>query len=93
MDVYRKIQEHHNNAPCFPIDNEHVKVPAGWLIERAGWKGKNMGNYGVHDKQALVLVNYGGATGNQIYDLSTSIIDDVKQKFGIELEREVNIIR
>ncbi len=93
MDVYRKIQEHHNNAPCFPIDNEHVKVPAGWLIERAGWKGKNMGNYGVHDKQALVLVNYGGATGNQIYDLSTSIIEDIKQKFGIELEREVNIIR
>lgn len=92
MDVYRKIQEHHNNAPCFPIDDKHVKVPAGWLIERAGWKGKNLGNYGVHDKQALVLVNYGGATGNQIYDLSTSIIEDVKQKFGIELEREVNII-
>jgi UDP-N-acetylmuramate dehydrogenase len=93
MEVYRKIQEHHNNAPCFPIDEDHVKVPAGWLIERAGWKGKNMGNYGVHDKQALVLVNYGGATGNQIYDLSTSIIEDIKQKFGIELEREVNIIR
>jgi UDP-N-acetylmuramate dehydrogenase len=90
--VYRAIQEHHNNAPCFPIDEEHVKVPAGWLIERAGWKGKNLGNYGVHDKQALVLVNYGGATGSQIYDLSTSIIDDIKQKFGIELEREVNII-
>ena len=92
MAVYRTIQEHHNNAPCFPIDENHVKVPAGWLIERAGWKGKNLGNYGVHDKQALVLVNYGGATGNQIYDLSTSIIEDIKQKFGIELEREVNII-
>lgn len=92
MAVYRAIQEHHNNAPCFPIDEEHVKVPAGWLIERAGWKGKNLGNYGVHDKQALVLVNFGGATGSQIYDLSTSIIEDVKQKFGIELEREVNII-
>jgi len=92
IDVYRSIQEHHNNAPCFPIDENHVKVPAGWLIERAGWKGKNLGNYGVHDKQALVLVNYGGATGSQIYDLSTSIIADIKQKFGIELEREVNII-
>ena len=92
MQVYRAIQEHHNNAPCFPIDENHVKVPAGWLIERAGWKGKNLGNYGVHDKQALVLVNYGGATGTQIYDLSTDIISDVKQKFGIELEREVNII-
>jgi len=92
MAVYRAIQEHHNNAPCFPIDEDHVKVPAGWLIERAGWKGKNLGNYGVHDKQALVLVNYGGATGSQILDLSTSIINDIKQKFGIELEREVNII-
>ncbi len=92
MEVYRAIQEHHNNAPSFPIDENHVKVPAGWLIERAGWKGKNLGNYGVHDKQALVLVNYGGATGGQIYDLSTAIISDIKQKFGIELEREVNII-
>jgi UDP-N-acetylmuramate dehydrogenase len=92
-EVYRKIQEHHNNTPCFPIDEANVKVPAGWLIERAGWKGKNIGNYGVHDAQALVLVNYGGATGNQIYDLSTTIIEDIKQKFGIELEREVNIIR
>jgi len=92
IEVYKSIQQHHNNAPCFPIDETSVKVPAGWLIERAGWKGKNLGNYGVHDKQALVLVNYGGATGSQIYDLSTSIIDDIKQKFGIELEREVNII-
>ena len=92
MDVYKAIQEHHNNAPCFPIDEQYVKVPAGWLIERAGWKGKNLGNYGVHDKQALVLVNYGGATGQQIYDLSTDIIADIQQKFGIELEREVNII-
>jgi UDP-N-acetylmuramate dehydrogenase len=92
MQVFKSIQEHHNNAPCFPIDEKHVKVPAGWLIERAGWKGKNMGNYGVHDKQALVLVNYGGATGGQIYELSSRIISDIQQKFGIELEREVNII-
>lgn len=92
IEVYKAIQEHHNNAPCFPVDDQHVKVPAGWLIERAGWKGKNLGNYGVHDKQALVLVNYGGASGQQIYDLSTDIISDIQQKFGIELEREVNII-
>ncbi len=92
IEVYRAIHAHYNNAPCFPIDEHHVKVPAGWLIECAGWKGKNLGNYGVHDKQALVLVNYGGATGGQIYDLSTAIISDIKSKFGIELEREVNII-
>jgi len=93
IEVYRAIQSHHNNAPCFPIDEHHVKVPAGWLIEQAGWKGKNLGNFGVHDKQALVLVNYGGAEGRQIYDLSTAIINDIKAKFGIELEREVNIIQ
>jgi UDP-N-acetylmuramate dehydrogenase len=92
IEVYKAIQTHHNNAPCFPIDENNVKVPAGWLIEQAGWKGKNLGNYGVHDKQALVLVNYGGATGEQIYALSTSIINDIKAKFGIELEREVNMI-
>lgn len=93
IEVYRAIQSHHNNAPCFPIDEHHVKVPAGWLIEQAGWKGKNLGNHGVHDKQALVLVNYGGAEGRQIYDLSTAIINDINAKFGIELEREVNIIQ
>jgi len=92
MEVYREIQKHHNNAPCFPIDEAHVKVPAGWLIEKAGWKGKNMGRYGVHDMQALVLVNYGGATGKEIYDLSSRIIEDIQDRFGITLEREVNIL-
>lgn len=90
--VYEKIKEQHNNAPSFPVNETEVKVPAGWLIEKAGWKGKNLGKYGVHALQALVLVNYGGASGQEIYDLSTSIIDDVKDKFGIELEREVNIL-
>lgn len=92
LEVYRNIQFHHNNAPGYPVNEHEVKVPAGWLIEKAGWKGKNMGRYGVHDKQALVLVNYGGATGHEIYQLSTMIIDDVRSKFNIELEREVNII-
>ncbi len=92
LAVYEKIKTHYNNAPCYPVNEHEVKVPAGWLIESAGWKGKTFDNYGVHKNQALVLVNYGGATGKQIYNLSTEIIEDIISKFGIELEREVNII-
>jgi UDP-N-acetylmuramate dehydrogenase len=92
MAVYEKIKLSYNNAPCYPVNEQEVKVPAGWLIEQAGWKGKTFDNYGVHKNQALVLVNYGGATGKQIYNLSTEIIEDIKSKFGVELEREVNII-
>lgn len=77
--------------PGYPDAAGGVKVPAAWLIERAGWKGYREGNFGVHDRQALVLVNHGGASGSDIAALSLRIIADVKAKFGVELEREVNV--
>lgn len=82
------------NAPIYPVkgDNHHKKLAAGWLIEQCGLKGLTLDTHGVHKKQALVLVNYGNATGNQIYDLSSHVIQSVQNKFGVELEREVNII-
>lgn len=87
-----KILENYSNAPNYPQPNGTFKMAAGWLIEQCGWKGKTIGNYGVHDKQALVLVNHGGAKGSEIFQLSEDIIQSVRQKFNITLEREVNII-
>lgn len=78
-------------APYYPQQNNTYKLAAGWLIEQAGWKGKTFNNHGVHKNQALVLVNYGGATGSQIYNLSEQIIASVKSKFGVILEREINV--
>lgn len=87
------ILENYPDAPVYDTtDKELKKLAAGWLIEKAGWKGKRIGNCGVHEKQALVLVNFGGATGSEIFNLSQQIMDDVNHMFGVQLEREVNIL-
>jgi len=90
--AFLKLQDSFPNAPHYVISDHEVKVPAGWLIETAGFKGKTLGNYGVHKKQALVLVNYGGASGNDILKLSKLIQDTVLRLFEISIEAEVNII-
>lgn len=91
-EVFKQLLTNYPDAPHYPQESGEEKLAAGWLIEKAGWKGKRVGNCGVHEKQALVLVNYGGASGREIYELSTSIIEDVHSKFGVTLEREVNIL-
>lgn len=87
----KNLLEKYPDLPYFKEENE-IKIPAGWLIEQCGWKGKRIGNVGVHKNNALVLVNYGGATGEEILDLANQIIDSVFQKFGLKLTPEVNLI-
>ena len=77
--------------PHYPVGEEEEKIPAGWLIEQSGWKGKSHKQAGVYDKQALVLVNKGGATGNEIWELAGKIQKSVSEKFGIQIEPEVKI--
>ncbi|MDH7444599.1 UDP-N-acetylmuramate dehydrogenase [Aquimarina sp. 2201CG14-23] len=91
-EAFSELQKSYPNAPFYQIDKHHIKVPAGWLIEQSGFKGKRWGDAGVHSKQALVLVNYDQATGQEILELSKKIQAIVKEKFDIALETEVNII-
>jgi UDP-N-acetylmuramate dehydrogenase len=92
IEHYNQLKTQHPGLPGYDAGTGQKKVAAGWLIEQAGWKGKTFENYGVHKKQALVLVNYGGASGQAIYELSEAILQDVQSKFNITLEREVNIL-
>ncbi|MGB3607118.1 UDP-N-acetylmuramate dehydrogenase [Psychroserpens sp.] len=91
-EAFSKLQQQFPNAPSYIVSETEIKVPAGWLIEHAGFKGKTFGNYGVHKNQALVLVNYGGAKGNDILELSRLIQQTVARIFNIQIETEVNIV-
>ena len=91
LQTYQKVKTTHPNIVAYRF-GEQMKLAAGWLIDQAGRKGHDRGGYGVHDKQALVLVNRGGATGQAIFDLSEDIIADVLARYGVNLEREVNVI-
>ena len=82
----------HPEIKSYPVTDTLVKVPAGWLIETLGWKGRRVGRTGSHAKQALVLVNYGGARGSDVFKLAQDIQSDVWEEFQIELEMEVNVI-
>ena len=89
---YEQLAAQYPNMPHYFIDADHEKIPAGWMIDQCGWKGRSLGRAGVHDKQALVLVNRGGATGDEIVALCEAIRKDVREKFGITINPEVNII-
>ena len=89
---YEKLAALYPDMPHYKVDSRHEKIPAGWMIEQCGWKGKSLGRAGVHDKQALVLVNRGGATGVEIVALSDAIRKDVKARFDIDIHPEVNIV-
>lgn len=88
----QKLQAHHPNIPHYPLENGQVKVPAAWLIEQCGWKGKRQGDAGVYTRHALILVNHGKAKGLEIKQLANDIQDSVWKRFGVQLECEVNVL-
>jgi UDP-N-acetylmuramate dehydrogenase len=90
--LFENVKTKFPNVIFYDLPNGNVKIPAGWLIEQCGWKGKRIGNTGCYEKQALVLVNYGGAKGSEVKQLADDIIASVFKKFGVMIEAEVNII-
>lgn len=92
MEQFVALQSRYPEIPSYPASDGYIKVPAGWLIEKSGWKGKSLGNAAVYEKQALVLINRGGATGMEVKHLADTIIEDIKEIFGITLHAEVNYI-
>ncbi|ARN79415.1 UDP-N-acetylenolpyruvoylglucosamine reductase [Nonlabens spongiae] len=90
--LYDDLKSRFPDLPCYPLDDLHVKVPAGWLIDKSGLKGKRYGDAGVHDRQALVLVNHGNATGEEILEVAHKVQKAVKKTFDINIEMEVNLI-
>lgn len=92
MEQFVALQSRYPEIPSYPASDGYIKVPAGWLIEKSGWKGKSLGNAAVYEKQALVLINRGGATGMEVKHLADTIIADIKEIFGITLHAEVNYI-
>lgn len=91
-EQYETLLRQYPEMPHYHVDSDHEKIPAGWLIEQCGWKGQTLGRAGVHHRQALVLVNRGGATGAEILTLCDRIREDVKQRFGIDIHPEVNVV-
>ena len=92
QDQFKELEKRYPEIPSYKISEEEIKVPAGWLIDQAGYKGFRRGDAGVHKNQALVLVNYGAASGEEILSLSREIQNNIREKFDIDLEAEVNII-
>ena len=91
VNQFKQLQENYPEVPHYPDTAQKIKIPAGWLIEKLGYKGKRFGDAGVHEKQALVLVNYGNAKGVELLNLAQQIQEQVLQNFGVQLEVEVNI--
>lgn len=89
---FDELLKHYPEMPSYPVDDTTVKVPAGWLIDQAGWKGKQVGNVGAYAHQALVIVNHGDADGTEVFNFSKQIQESIHELYGIELQREINVV-